>query len=328
MGSNISSVADGVCRKKLFIGKSEPYQRVIKEVRRIAPRDTSVLITGQTGTGKEVVSRLIHNNSIRKDAPFVPVDCTTLHGQLFESQLFGHVKGAFTGATYESVGFFRTADSGTILLDEIGELDLEFQAKLLRVLQERIIIPVGSNKPVPVNVRVICATNRDLKQMVREGKFRADLYFRISTLQLRLPPLKDRKTDIIPLAEFFVERQADFYEEESKKLSARTKSLLMDYHWPGNVRELANVIEQGYVMSDTDVIDMERLPESLFCEEVTSEAVGLENILTIEQAEKLAIRNALNASGGVKTEAARILGLNYRTLMRMLSKYSIEYQKA
>ncbi len=324
----VSARADQNMGADFYIGRSGAYQGVLRQVSRIAPRKSSVLITGETGTGKEVVSRMIHQQSERREGPFVPVDCTLLHGQLFESQLFGHVKGAFTGATYESVGFFRTANGGTILLDEIGELDLAFQAKLLRVLQERRVIPVGSNRSVPVDVRLVCATNRDLKEMVRQGKFRADLYFRISTLGLHLPRLSERREDILGLAEFFVRRQAEFYGEEPKRLSARTRELLCSYAWPGNVRELANVIEQGYVMSDGEVIDMAALPETVFGgQTAASGTMGIEDIVTIEQAERVAITNALKLTGGVKTRAARVLGMNYRTLMRMLARHSIEVER-
>ena len=199
-----------------FVGQSDAYCSILQTIETVACRKSSVIIMGETGTGKEKVAREIHAGSDRSDRPFVPVDCTSLNGNILESQLFGHVKGAFTGAVSDSLGFFRAADGGTVFLDEIGELDLDLQAKLLRVLQESAVTPVGSIKPYPINVRVLCATNRDLKQMIKQGTFRADLYFRLNIVTVELPPLRDRRDDVVMLCEHFLQKQADLYNEPVK----------------------------------------------------------------------------------------------------------------
>ena len=213
----------------VFIGKSPVFYSIIYMIEAIASRKCSIIIVGETGAGKEMVARQIHKSSDRRDKVFVPVDCTTLTGQLFESQLFGHVKGAFTGAIDNTLGFFRSANGGTIFLDEISEIPLELQAKLLRILQEEVVTPLGSTKSYPVDVRVVCASSSNLGQMVKEGRFRSDLYYRLNVVTLEIPPLRQRREDILPLAEFFLAGQSSFYNEPVKVLSDEVKSLLLRY---------------------------------------------------------------------------------------------------
>ncbi len=212
-----------------FIGKSPAFNSLAETIKTVAARKCSIIITGETGVGKEMVARQIHYASDRCQKVFVPVDCTTLTGQLFESQLFGHVKGAFTSAINATLGFFRAADGGTVFLDEISEIPLELQAKLLRVLQENSVTPLGSTKSYPIDVRVLCSTNCNLRDMVKEETFRSDLYYRLNVVNLEVPPLRQRKEDILPLTEYFLANQAAFYGEELKVLSATTKKLLLNY---------------------------------------------------------------------------------------------------
>ncbi|MHC5083788.1 MAG: sigma-54 interaction domain-containing protein, partial [Planctomycetota bacterium] len=246
-----------------LIGTSDAFSSLMDTLQSIAARRCCVMITGETGTGKEMVARKIHQYSDRLDQPFIPVDCTTLTGQLFESQLFGHVKGAFTGAINDTLGFFRAAEGGTIFLDEISEIPLELQSKLLRVLQEGTVTPVGSTQTFPINVRVLCASNRDLKHMVDDNEFRADLYYRINVVNLEIPPLRQRSEDILPLATHFLNNLSAFYDEEQKKLSDQAQTMLLRYHWPGNVREMANAMERAYVLSKTNVIEPVSLPAEI-----------------------------------------------------------------
>jgi transcriptional regulator with PAS, ATPase and Fis domain len=268
-----------------------------------------------------MVARRIHNCSDRKNKIFVPVDCTTLTGQLFESQLFGHVRGAFTGAVSDTLGFFRAADTGTIFLDEISEIPLDLQSKLLRVLQESRVTPVGSVKSYEIDVRVLCATNRDLKQMVKDGKFRADLYYRLNVVTVYIPPLRERPEDILMLAEYFLARQSELYSEPYKILSDEVKKLLVDYSWPGNVRELANVMERAYVLTNTETIKPACLPTEILVAVPVSTGQG--RLPTLDEAQRNVIMQALNASGGRKMAAAKILGLERRKLNRLLEKYNL-----
>ncbi len=305
-----------------FVGQSQAYKSLSEIIKIIAERECSITIIGETGTGKEVVARKIHEQSRRADGPFVPVDCTTLTGQLFESQLFGHVKGAFTGAISDTLGFFRAADGGTILLDEVGELESNLQAKLLRVLQDCCVVPVGTTRTYQVDVRIISATNQDLKDMVRKGTFRADLYFRLNTVQLTIPPLRERREDILILANYFLQKQAELYDEPGKKLSERSERVLLSYDWPGNAREIANVIEHSYVMSESDVIDLEALPVNVFIGEPLTAASG--KVKSLDEVNKFAVIEALAAARGRKTNAAKLLGIGYRRLVRLMDKYSLK----
>jgi transcriptional regulator with PAS, ATPase and Fis domain len=280
-----------------------------------------MIISGETGAGKEMVARQIHLCSDRADKVFVPVDCTTLTGQLFESQLFGHVRGAFTGAVSDTLGFFRAADGGTIFLDEISEIPHDLQAKLLRVLQESSVTPVGSVKSYPIDIRVLCATNQNLKQLVDSGRFRADLFYRLNVVTVHVPPLRERPQDIIDLAEYFLARQAEFYNEPYKVLTDQTKKLLFEYHWPGNVRELANVMERAYVLTNTELITPAALPAEILVASPVEN--GKARLPTLNEAQRKVIVQALETTGGKKMAAARILGLERRKLNRLLEKLNI-----
>jgi DNA-binding NtrC family response regulator len=273
-----------------------------------------------------MVARQIHCLSDRANKVFVPVDCTTLTGQLFESQLFGHTRGAFTGAVSDTLGFFRAADGGTIFLDEISEIPLDLQAKLLRVLQESTVVPVGSVKSYPINVRVLCATNRDLKQQVTANKFRADLYYRLNVVTVEVPPLRQRPQDILNLAEYFLARQAELYGEPYKTISEQAGRLLTEYAWPGNVRELANVMERAYVLTETQTITPASLPTEILVAAPAEN--GKWRLPTLDEAQRKVIMQAMDAAGGRKMAAAKILGLERRKLNRLLEKYKITARQA
>ncbi|OVE74330.1 hypothetical protein BVX93_00180, partial [bacterium B13(2017)] len=238
-----------------LIGNSELFNKVINISKRVAPTDLSVLIRGETGTGKELIARFIHQNSPRKHFPLVPVHCAALSESLLESELFGHEKGAFTGANTQKIGKFEQPNGGTIFLDEIGEIPLNIQVKLLRFLQEKELERVGGTKKIKVNVRIITATNRDLEKAIKEGSFREDLYYRIKGLQINIPPLKDRKSDIKPLAEYFIHRWAKNFDRLPPKISEKGLKILENYSWPGNIRELKHIIEQALVLSTNDTLD-------------------------------------------------------------------------
>ena len=307
-----------------FIGCSAAFDSILETIKTIAARKCSIIISGETGTGKELVARKIHENSDRYENTFVPVDCTTLTGQLFESQLFGHVKGAFTGAIDNTLGFFRAADKGTIFLDEISEIPHELQAKLLRVLQEGVVTPVGSTQSYPVNVRILCATNRDLRKMVHDNEFRSDLYYRLNVVNLEVPPLRERKDDIVLLAEYFLRNQSVFYDEPLKKISDKTQNILTNYYWPGNVRELSNAMERAYVLSTGKAVEPSALPSDIImCEYATMPNSPLP---TLDEAKRKLISEALKLTGGKKLAAAQILNVERRQLNRMIEKLNISVE--
>ncbi|MBC7784394.1 MAG: sigma 54-interacting transcriptional regulator [Burkholderiales bacterium] len=304
----------------LLVGAS-PMIGSIKDVAMsISSRRTTVLIQGETGTGKEMLARHIHSISDRHSNPFVAVDCSALTDTLFESQLFGHVRGAFTGAIRDSIGFIRAADTGTLFLDEIGELPLALQVKLLRVIQERLVIPVGDTRSYPVDVRLLCATNRDIATMVAAGTFRQDLFFRINVITMHVPPLRDRPTDIIPLAQHFLLQQAAVYGEAPKRIAQCAREMLLAYSWPGNVRELANAIEHAHVLATTQDILSDNLPKRMFS------ATGVQQTpsdLRLDEVERRTIAEALRRTKGNKAAAARMLGLNIQRLNRHIHKLSV-----
>jgi DNA-binding NtrC family response regulator len=304
-----------------FIGRSSALASILDTIDAIAARKCSVIITGETGVGKEMVARQIHNASDRCHKVFVPVDCTTLTGQLFESQLFGHVRGAFTGAVDSTLGFFRAADGGTVFLDEISEIPLELQAKLLRVLQEGAVTPLGSTKSYPVDVRILCATNVNLSEMVKEGTFRADLYYLLNVVTLEVPPLRQRKEDILLLAEYFLANQSAFYCEPPKVLSATAKELLLNYFWPGNVRELANAMERAYVLTAGREIQPAVLPFELIIAD--SPAYPRHELPTLDEVKRNIITKTLEFTKGRKIAAAKILGIERRCLNRLINKLEI-----
>ncbi len=304
-----------------FIGQSPAFESILEMIDAISTRKCPVVITGETGVGKEMVARQIHGVSNRRDKIFVPVDCTTLTGQLFESQLFGHVKGAFTGAVDDTLGFFRAADRGTIFLDEISEIPLELQVKLLRVLQQQAVTPLGSTKSYPIDVRVLCATNRDLRKMVDDGQFRADLYYRLNVVTLEVPPLRKRKEDIPLLAEHFLANQALFYDEQPKTLSTDAKKLILNYDWPGNVRELSNAIERAYVLTTGLEIATSVLPFEIIVSNTPS--TSTHSLPTLDEVKRRVITQTLEYTKGRKMAAAKILGVERRRLNRMLEKLDI-----
>ncbi len=246
-----------------LVGRSAPMGRLRGQIAAVAAKDCTVLLRGETGAGKEVVARRIHAASRRADGPFIPVDCTTLQSSLAESQLFGHQKGSFTGAQENTLGLLRAADGGTLFLDELGELPLDVQAKLLRCIESRSVIPLGQTQPVPVNVRILAATHRDLHAMAAEGKFRPDLLYRLDVVRIALPPLRDRKGDLPLLAEHFLDELAETYEEPRRTLCPEALRALAEFDWPGNVRQLRNAVEHAVVFAQSEVVQVEDLPDWL-----------------------------------------------------------------
>ena len=309
-----------------LIGKSTAIGRVSELVQQVAPTRATVLIEGESGTGKEVVAHTLHHLSGRPAGKMVIVHCAALSPQLLESELFGHEKGAFTGAAQRRIGRFEQADGGTIFLDEIGEIDAATQVKLLRVLSERTLERVGSNGPIKVDVRVIAATNKNLRELVNQGTFREDLYFRLNVVKILMPPLRERREDIILLANSFLQEFAKENERPVKPLSDPALQLMLSYDWPGNVRELRTAIEHGVVMSNDPVIEARHLPQFLHSPPlfIGNSTPGTKNSLdanpdfNLHALETNAIRAALSLAEGNRTRAAELLGVSRRTLQRKL----------
>ena len=302
-------------------GKGNVMASVRRTVEKIAPTDASVLITGENGTGKDVLAGEIHRMSERALQKMVCVDAGALTETLFESELFGHVKGAFTDAHADHVGKFEQADGGTLFLDEIGNIPLHLQAKLLRALQNRSITKVGDTKSIPVNIRLICATNKDLEKMVRNGEFREDLYYRINTMHIHLPVLRERTDEIVPLAEMFITKYSDRYRRLVKGISDEAKAMLEAHYWSGNIRELQNCIEKAVIMSDGEMLtgaDIE-----LTTARVSHESAGLSGNETLEETEEKAIRAAMTRFGGNLSMVAKSLDISRPTLYAKLKKYNI-----
>jgi DNA-binding NtrC family response regulator len=298
-----------------LLGESEAMQRVFAQIERASRVGATVLVSGESGTGKELVARAIHYESERASAPFVPVNCGAIPHDLLESELFGHMKGAFTGAGESRAGFFLSADGGTIFLDEVAETSPPMQVKLLRVLQDSEVRMVGSSRSRKVDVRVIAATNGDLAQLVQKGSFREDLYFRINVIPIRLPPLRERSDDIVPLTRHFASRYARDMDRPVPELSNRVLDIFRGYAWPGNVRELENVIQRLVVMTDTDTIDAPDLP-TLMRFAVAPPRVPPSRTLAEMEAEY--IRSVLDSVAGNKTRAAEVLGIDRKTLREKL----------
>ncbi|HEV8197507.1 MAG TPA: sigma-54 dependent transcriptional regulator [Gemmatimonadales bacterium] len=304
------------------IGKSRRFTDVLKLAEVVAPTDSTVLIQGESGTGKEVVARYIHNLSTRADGPFMSINCGALPENLLESELFGHVKGSFTGAVRDKQGLFAAARGGTFFLDEVGEMPPSLQIKLLRVLQEREVIPVGATETIPVDVRIVAATNRDLEEEVRRGHFRSDLFYRLNVIAIELPSLRDRRDDLVMLIDHFFGELAAERDASPKALSADALDAVMVYDWPGNVRELQNALEHAVVLSKATLIEPGALPERItrrrrepLVAERSSPNPSLEVI------ERAYIMWVLQAEGGNKTRAAEVLGIDPSTLYRKLSRY-------
>jgi DNA-binding NtrC family response regulator len=299
-----------------LLGESEPMNQIFSAIGKAASTPATVLITGQSGTGKELVARAIHYSSKRASAPFVPVNCGGIPETLLESELFGYVKGAFTGALESRAGFFQTADGGTIFLDEVSETSLAMQVKLLRVLQEKEICMVGSNQPRKVNVRILAATNKELLGLVKKGSFREDLYYRLNVIEIAIPPLQDRGDDILLLAKHFARKYSTEAEKPEPRFTDKALEMLRNYAWPGNVRELENVVHSVVVMTDSDVIDGPDLPALMRYAGVRE--TGLQRTLAEVEAEH--IRNVLASVGGNKTRAAEILGIDRKTLREKMKR--------
>jgi DNA-binding NtrC family response regulator len=335
----------------MMVGISQPMALLKQQLAAVAPRDVTVLLRGESGAGKELTARTLHAQSRRGQGPFIAVDCTGLRDTLLESQLFGHVKGAFTGADQAALGFVRAADGGTLFLDEIGEMELRTQAKLLRVIQERVVVPLGSVKAIPVDVRIICATHRDLRAMATRGEFREDLLFRLDVVTIKLPSLRQRREDILPLAGHFLNQIAELYGEAPKVLSPETCDLLERFDWPGNVRELANAIEHAVVFSSGGVIEPSHLPDRITLAMAKADLQGkidhqlhaatnlpamighldhaqdllTESLPTLEQMERSLIERALKMTGGNQNRAAAMLKIERRRLYRKVAGYGLEH---
>ena len=307
----------------IIIGQSEAMRNIYELVRRTAPTDSTVLITGESGTGKELVARAIHTYSLRQDKEFITVDCSALVETLLESELFGHVKGSFTGAIQAKYGSFELANGGTFFFDEIGNLSLDTQAKLLRVIQEKEIKPVGSEKTVKVDVRTIAATNQDLKQAIARKMFREDLYYRLNVVPIHIPPLRERKEDIPLLANHFLQKFNKKRKVPVMRVEPETIKLLMSYDWPGNVRELENAIERALILEDGDTL----LPRcfSWFGEQKQIKTISNNyKIYSLEEIEREHIKRVLNETKGRKGLAANLLGIDRKTLYTKIKKYQLD----
>lgn len=307
-----------------IIGSSEKMKAVLDLAGRVAASDASILITGESGTGKELLAKGAHFNSRRADGPFVAVNCAAIPENLIESELFGHVKGSFTGAVKNKEGKFELADGGTLFLDEIGELRLDLQAKILRALQEREVDQVGGSKPVPVDVRVIAATNKDIDRAVKEGSFREDLYYRLSVITLHIPPLRERREDVPLLVSHFLRKSS---KDAEVHIDAEALSALTSYGWPGNVRELENAVERALVLRRGNVITRVDLPEKLTKEKMSVDDIILnlpEQGISLEDLEKSLITKALEKHKGNQTRAAEYLGISRPTLIYRMEKYGLK----
>ncbi len=299
-----------------LVGRSPVMKEVYKVIKKTAATSATVLISGESGTGKELLARAIHYNSKRASASFVPVTCGGIPESLLESELFGHLKGAFTGAYETRAGFFQTADGGTIFLDEISETSLSMQVNLLRVLQDKEVCMVGDTRPRKVDVRIIAATNRDLRELIKKGLFREDLFFRLSVITVNMPPLRERGNDILVLALHFAEKFAKEFDRPVPRFTDEALEIMKGYSWPGNVRELENIVQRSIVMSDSSVIDVSDLPEPMRFSAMRHS--GLNRSLTEVEADH--IRDVLNGVKGNKTRAAEILGIDRKTLREKLKK--------
>jgi len=304
--------------EKNIIGSSPQLMKVLEMVQKVAKTNANILITGENGTGKELIAREIHRASQRKNEIMVSVDMGAVSETLFESELFGHVKGAFTDARENRAGKFETAHKGTLFLDEIGNLSFHLQAKLLAAIQNREFMRLGSDKPIPVDIRLVCATNKNLEQMVTDGLFREDLLYRINTIQIEIPPLRTRGNDIIILAEFFLRKFTSKYEKNGLKINQAAQEKLLKYPWPGNIRELQHTIEKAVILSNSDVLK----PEDFFFKQIISSKYDDEG-LTIEEMEKRMIVSAIEKSAGNMSLAAEKLGITRQTLYNKIKKYGL-----
>lgn len=303
-----------------IIGSDGTLNEVMRIVSKVAPASSPVLITGESGTGKELIARAIHFNSDRASEPFLAVNCGAIPESLLESELFGHARGAFTGATAAKKGIFRAARGGTVLLDEIGEMPPQLQVKLLRALEERAVLPLGESEPQPFEARIIAATNRDAEADVAAGRFREDLFYRLNVIELKLPPLRERKTDIPALSRHFISRIAAANAAVEKPIAPETMALLMEYHWPGNVRELENALERAFLLSGEEIFPTD-LPERIRKTSTATPERTNAARLTLDEVERQYILETLSAFQNDKAAAARVLGIDLSTLYRKLKRY-------
>lgn len=305
---------------EIMIGSSQPMEQVLNTVKKVAVTDANILILGENGTGKELIARAIHKASKRRDEVFISVDLGAISESLFESELFGFKKGAFTDAKEDRAGRFEAASKGTIFLDEIGNLSFSLQSKLLSVLQSRKVVRLGTNKEIPIDVRLICATNMPLYQMVKEGKFRQDLLYRINTVELNIPPLRERIDDISPLVDHFLQIYCKKYKMPVKRLNASTMKRLEKHHWPGNVRELQHAVERAVIMSESNILQ----PQDFFLSQMDDQIEGMEpDNYNLEDTERLLIRKVIDKHGGNISKAAKELGLTRASLYRRIEKYGL-----
>ena len=316
------------------VGTSGPMRQVIEVLRNVAPTDSTVLITGESGTGKELVARALHQNSPRKSKPFVSLNVAALPKDILESELFGHEAGAFTGATGKRIGKFEYANGGTLFLDEVGETPLDIQVKLLRVLEDRKVTRLGSNAEIPINVRLLAATNADLLGLVGEKAFREDLYYRLNVIRIRLPPLRDRRGDIPLLLDYFLRELTERYDKPVVGFTRRARTALMSYEWPGNIRQLRNVVERMVVLDTDGLLDAGDLPEEvagLAPEEGDDSAPargaggGSDHLIgrPLSEVERFYAERALEVTGGKREDAAKLLGIGERTLYRKLKEWGL-----
>jgi DNA-binding NtrC family response regulator len=296
-------------------------QKIQEEIVRVASSTATVMVLGDNGTGKELVAEAIHKNSKRREKPFLKVNCAAFNDNLLASELFGHVKGAFTGATSARKGLFETADGGTLLLDEVGDMSLDMQKKLLRTLQEGEVVPLGSSRVINVDVRLIAATNQDLQALMREGAFREDLFHRLNVITIRIPPLRERKEDILPLARYFLGRSADKEEKSITRISPEAERLLLDYAWPGNVRELENAIERAVIRSLDNQLRDDDFQLDAEARDQPAALDGMADDMTLAEVERAYILKVLEQNEGNKKATAKVLDIGYNTLWRKLKKY-------
>jgi DNA-binding NtrC family response regulator len=309
----------------MIIGRSPAFRQIVEVIRKVAPTNSTVLITGESGVGKEVVARAIHHYSHLHDKLFLPINCSAIPENLLESQLFGHAKGAFTGAVTAHEGLFQRARGGTIFLDEIGDMPLNLQGKLLRAIEEKEILPVGTTTPIKVEVRILAATNRDLRKAVEEGRFREDLYYRLNVVNIEIPPLRERREDIPELVEYLVRRHNLELKKNYKGVDNATMKLLMSLPWKGNIRELDNVIERAMILGNGEWITPADLPRSLAPSGVVEAATAGDNLREAVRAyEKGHIENVLRRTGNDKRKAAELLGLSLSSLYRKIEELGVQ----
>lgn len=311
-------------KKQILISESGSMKKILSDVGKIAKSSSSVFISGESGTGKEVIAHAIHALSHRNLQPFIKVNCAAIPTALLESEFFGHEKGSFTGAINKKLGRFELADKGTLLLDEISEIPLELQSKLLRAVQEMEFERVGGIRPIQVDVRLISTSNRSMKEAVEQKLFREDLYYRLNVVPIHIPPLRDRKEDILPLAEFFLKRLCEENQKPMKRFTADAKQKLFNYNWPGNIRELANVIERSVVMNAADLLEAHQIYVDLSCSIKEAPSYSFPNGMTLAELEKRLILETLVREKNNRTKAAQVLGISIRTLRNKLHAYQSE----